>query len=63
MQIEGIDPGKLGEHLLDEAPDRHRRRSTHAQFEGIRVTPNVYTTPDEIDIFVDAMKQVLAKGV
>ena len=41
----------------------NRRSPTkHAQFEGIRVTPNVYTTLDEVDIFIDAMKQVLAKG-
>ena len=35
----------------------------HDQFEGIRITPNVYTTLDEVDVFVDAMKRALAKGV
>jgi isopenicillin-N epimerase len=30
----------------------------HAEYEGIRVTPNVYTTLDEIDTFVEAMKAV-----
>jgi hypothetical protein len=34
----------------------------HAQFQGIRVTPNVYTTLDEVDLFVDAMKQALSQG-
>ena len=35
----------------------------HAQFEGIRVTPNVYTTLDEVNVFVNAMKQALARGI
>jgi selenocysteine lyase/cysteine desulfurase len=62
IRIEGVDPVKLAEHLWDK--DRIVVVAiTHAQFQGIRVTPNVYTTPDEVDVFVDAMKRVLAKGV
>jgi isopenicillin-N epimerase len=58
----GIGSVKLAEHLWD------RQRIVvipikHEQFEGIRVTPNVYSTLDEVDIFVDAMKRALAKGV
>jgi selenocysteine lyase/cysteine desulfurase len=30
----------------------------HAEYEGIRVTPNVYTTLEEIDTFAEAMKQI-----
>jgi selenocysteine lyase/cysteine desulfurase len=30
----------------------------HAEYEGIRVTPNVYTTLEEIDTFGDAMEKV-----
>jgi isopenicillin-N epimerase len=30
----------------------------HAEYEGIRVTPNVYTTLEEIDTFVAAMKRI-----
>ena len=30
---------------------------------GIRVTPNVYTTLDEIDRFVEAMTAILARPV
>ncbi|HEX4568223.1 MAG TPA: aminotransferase class V-fold PLP-dependent enzyme, partial [Vicinamibacterales bacterium] len=32
----------------------------HAEFTGIRVTPNVYTTIDEIDTFGDAMQKIAA---
>jgi isopenicillin-N epimerase len=60
--IEGIDSGTLAEYLWDK-----QRIVTiaikHDQFEGIRVTPNVYTTPDEVDVFINAMRRALAKGV
>ncbi len=35
----------------------------HPEYEGVRVTPNVYTTLDEIDTFASAMEQVAAKGL
>jgi isopenicillin-N epimerase len=62
VQIDGIDSVKLAEHLWD------RQRIVvipikHEQFEGIRVTPNVYSTLDEVDVFVDAMKRAVVKGV
>jgi selenocysteine lyase/cysteine desulfurase len=62
VQIEGIDSRKLFEFLWD----KHRIFTIaipHHQFEGIRITPNVYTTLEEVDVFVDAMKRALAKGV
>jgi isopenicillin-N epimerase len=34
----------------------------HAEYEGIRVTPNVYTTLEEIDTFADAMKRISAES-
>ena len=30
----------------------------HAEYEGVRVTPNVYTTLDEIDTFSSALEQI-----
>ena len=35
----------------------------HPQFKGIRVTPNVYTTFQEIDRFADAMLTAATKGI
>ena len=35
----------------------------HEEFEGIRVTPNLYTTLNEIDTFSQALDDVLAKGI
>ena len=46
--------------------NKHRIIATpikHAEFQGLRVTPNVYTTLDEVDRFVAAIEEVLAHGV
>jgi isopenicillin-N epimerase len=62
LHIDGLDPGKLGGWLLD----KHRIVSTpivHAEFDGLRVTPNVYTTLDEIDVFGDRVLEAIRKGV
>ena len=35
----------------------------HPEFSGIRITPNVYTTVDEIDVFTEAVKRALKQGI
>ena len=60
--IAGIDPNKLTAHLWD----KHRIIVTpigHEEFQGIRVTPNVYTTLGEIDVFCVAMEKVIQSGL
>jgi len=62
VHVDGIDTEKLQAYLWD----KHRIMTTpivHAEFNGLRITPNVYTTPDEIDVFVDTMRGVLKKGL
>lgn len=62
VQIEGVDTRKLVAHLFDA----HRIivvPIVHEDFQGIRVTPNIYTTLDEIDRFVEAMETVVRKGL
>ena len=62
VEIEGVDSGKLGQHLWRN----HRIIVTpikHPQFEGLRVTPNVYTTREELDRFVEAMEDVIRNGL
>ena len=60
--IRDIDTGKLQAHLWAK-----KRIFTvaivHPEFQGLRITPNVYTTLEEIDAFADAMEQVAAKGL
>jgi isopenicillin-N epimerase len=62
FQVEGIDNVKLGSWLLD----KHHIVNTpivHPEFKGIRITPNVYTTLDEIDVFADKVLDAVKKGI
>jgi isopenicillin-N epimerase len=54
--------GKKAPELADELWKRHRIlvvAIVHKDFEGLRVTPNIYTTPGEIDIFATAMEKLI----
>ena len=61
VNIEGVDSGKLSGYLFDQ----YRIITTpikHPEFEGVRVTPNVYTTLREVDMFAEAMESIVQKG-
>ncbi|HSR51496.1 MAG TPA: aminotransferase class V-fold PLP-dependent enzyme [Acidobacteriota bacterium] len=62
VEIAGIDPAELTTHLWKQ----HRIIVTpikHAEFQGLRITPNVYTTLEELDRFCDAMEAVVRNGL
>ena len=62
MSVDGLDFGKLGSWLVS----KHRIVNTpidHPEFNGIRITPNVYTTVDEIDTFSDKVLEAIRKGI
>jgi len=63
VEIKGIAAGALSRHLSS----RHRIQTVSiahkGQFEGIRVTPNIYTTLAEIDRFAEAMEDVVENGL
>jgi selenocysteine lyase/cysteine desulfurase len=62
VQVEGVDTRMLADHLWD----RHRIFTVailHPEFEGLRVSPSVYSTIQEVDRFADAMERVLADGI
>jgi selenocysteine lyase/cysteine desulfurase len=62
VQIEGLNQAAIGSYLFD----KHRIFTTpiiHEEFEGIRITPNVYTTLGELDRFCDAMETIARKGL
>lgn len=62
MGIYGIDPSALMGHLWA----KHKIVVTdirHADVVGIRVTPNVFTTLAELDLFCDAVERVLRDGL
>jgi isopenicillin-N epimerase len=62
VSLDGAAPGKLAEHLWQ------RRRIivtpiVHAEFQGLRVTPNVYTTLGEVDVFAAEMERAAERGL
>ena len=61
LSLGELDPEKVTAHLWN----RYRIIVTpirHAEFQGLRITPNLYTTLGEIDGFVTAIEEVLKKG-
>ncbi len=57
VHIEGTDVDKVVTYLLD----KHRIFVTpikHEEFEGMRITPNVYTLLSDIDLFADVMERI-----
>ena len=62
VEVLGVAPAALKEHLWK----RHRIfvvAIEHPEFKGVRVTPSVYTTVEEVDCFRAAIEAVLAKGL
>jgi selenocysteine lyase/cysteine desulfurase len=58
--IDGIAPGEITQQLWQQwriivTP------ITHAEYSGVRVTPNVYTTLNEVDAFAEAMERLANK--
>ena len=60
--IEGVNPIELYGHLMT----KHKIITTaivHDEFKGIRVTPNLYTTLQELDRFCDVILSIAQKGL
>jgi isopenicillin-N epimerase len=62
FEIEGLDPGELSAWLWDT-----RKILTtaikHDEFQGVRVTPSVYTTMEELDRFCSAVGVAMRDGI
>lgn len=62
VAIDGMDLGKLGGWLLSQ----HRIVTTPMvtdEFQGMRITPNVYTTVDEVELFADRVIRAIKLGI
>jgi isopenicillin-N epimerase len=62
VHIEGTDPSAIGSYLFRE----HKIFTTpivHEEFQGIRITPNVYTTLGELDRFCGLMETIAQRGL
>lgn len=62
VSVSGFDAPKLAAYLWE----KHRIWTvaivTPGEYQGLRVTPNVYTTLEEIDTFADVMEKIIRKG-
>ena len=62
ISIAGFDAPKLAAYLWS----KHRVWTvgvvTPGEYQGLRITPNVYTTLEEIDTFTDVMTKVIKQG-
>ncbi len=62
VEIVGIPPQKLVDYFWD----KHHIIVTaieHEEYQGLRITPNLYTTLDELDYFCDIFENVARKGL
>jgi selenocysteine lyase/cysteine desulfurase len=62
VEIEGIEPGPLNQWLWQQ----HKIYTTpinHPEFRGLRISPSVYSTLEELDRFVDAMQHAARNGI
>jgi len=62
LHVDGLGPEKLGPWLFD----RYRivvTPITHPEFDGLRVTPNVYTSVQEVDLFAEKVLEAVTRGL
>ena len=62
VQIEGLNPAAVGNYLFAT----HHIFTTpiiHEEFQGLRITPNLYTTIGELDRFCNVMETIARKGL
>ncbi len=62
VEIEGVETGALRTWLWQ----KHRIFTVaihHDEFNGLRISPSVYTTTEELDRFIDAMTHAAAHGI
>jgi isopenicillin-N epimerase len=62
VSLDRVDTRKAVDHLWQ------RRRIivtpiVHEEFQGLRVTPNVYTTVGEVDVFAEELERIVERGL
>ncbi|MCP3915148.1 MAG: aminotransferase class V-fold PLP-dependent enzyme [bacterium] len=62
VQLDGIDTAKLCRHLW-QAHKIYTIRIEHEEFEGLRVSPSVYTSLEEVDLFIEVLEDALQNGL
>ena len=63
ISVANIDCGKLQEYLWNKQRIWTVAIRTPGEYEGLRITPNVYTTLEEVDTFTAVMTKVIKNGL
>src|SRR5271155_2506495 len=58
LAFNGVDPGKMAEALRSKY-DIVTARVAHEEYDGLRITPHVYSTLRDVDFFADAVEREL----
>jgi selenocysteine lyase/cysteine desulfurase len=58
-----LDCGKVQEYLWNKQRIWTVAIRTPGEYEGLRITPNVYTTLEEIDTFTNVMTKIIKNGI
>jgi selenocysteine lyase/cysteine desulfurase len=62
ISVDGIDAPKLSAYLWSKYRIWTVAIVSPGEYQGLRITPNVYTTLEEIDTFTSVMTQIIKKG-
>ena len=63
IAIAGMDLGKIGGYLMNEYRINTTPIVNSGGVNGLRVTPNIYSTLAEVDTFAEVMERVIKKGL
>jgi selenocysteine lyase/cysteine desulfurase len=63
VSVEGIEASKLVGHLWNKYRIWTTSFNSPGEYQGLRITPNVYSTIEEIDTFTEAMTEVVKHGI
>ncbi len=62
ISVDGFDAPQLSKYLWDKWRIWTVAIVTPGEYQGLRITPNVYTTLEEIDTFTEVMTTVIKRG-
>jgi selenocysteine lyase/cysteine desulfurase len=62
ISVDGFEAGKLVAYLWSKYRIWTTSFDSPGEYQGLRITPNVYTTLEEVDTFVMAMREVIKRG-
>ena len=63
VHVEGMDPGRLVGWFMEKHKVVVTPIDIKDEFNGLRVTPNIYTTPREVDLLADLLLTAARQGI